>query len=332
MNEKMLEKIDSLREDFKATTGDAFQYFYCPILFQDENVQLCKAHIINRALPKSAKDWTIQRKDVDNFYGSIFESDFAAIKYKDNRSVGDAFVDKDLSRVIQPKIIAGGKPVEYFHSDEAIPEKHTRMVLEHQGKSATLWLKMSPSELVSKQDVNWELEVEKDIRIPALVSLIKAAHLTLFHLLGYRYALSAGAHFVGYDILGRFYLDNNGSTKQECLQKASSHFKQYIQMVRPILWVKAPIEGTLSDKQMLICQNAEGRYWAFVVFVRIMKTLHAVLLPLFINPEDVAFYLEFMNNDVEAIEVCWGQFKTDHWEIDKSKTKLRWPKKGILLP
>ena len=331
MNKEMLEKVNSLRVDFRATTGAEFQHFYCPILYRDENVQLCKAHIINSALPKSARDWTAQRKDVDNFYGAAFESDFMAIKYKDNRTVADAMSDKDLSRLLKPKILADGEPVDYFYSSSNVPNDNVKIVLEHQGKASEFWLRISPNEMLAKHDVRWEIGVQKDIRIAAFVSLIKAAHLTLFHLLGYRYALSAGGHFVGYELLGRFFLANHDYSKQDCLQNAVFHFKEWGHLVRPILSVAFPIEGTLSDKQMLICENLEGRYWAFVVFVRIMKTLHAIMLPTFMAPEDIAFYLNFMKNDVESIDVCWGQFKSDHWEISKAKTTLRWPKKGVPL-
>jgi hypothetical protein len=331
MNEKIRERLDSLQNDFKTIAGAKFRHFYCPILYRDENVLLCKAHIINSALPDSDRNWTVQRKDVDNFYGTVFESDFMAKKYKDDRTVADAFVDKDLSRVLKPRILANGEPVEYYRSSVNGPDYHTKLMFEHQGKSAELWLRISPSELLAKHDVHWEIEVEKDIRIPAFVSLIKAAHLTLFYLLGYRYALSAGGHLIGFELLGRFFLSYRNFPKQECQQRALAHFMEWQHLVRPIASVAFPVEGTLSDKQMLICRNLQGRYWAFVVFVRIMKTLHAVLLPTFITPEDIAFYLDFINSDVESIDVCWGQFKGDHWEISKATAKLRWPKTGVLL-
>lgn len=331
MNEEILERLYALQDDFKTIAGTKFQHFYCPILYRDEDVELCKAHIINNALPESARNWTVQRKDIDNFYGTVFESDFMAIKYKDNRTVADAFVDKDLSHVLKPRILADGKPVDYYRSSANGPDYHTKLIFEHQGKSAELWLRISPSELMAKHDVSWEIEVEKDIRIPAFVSLIKAAHLTLFHLLGYRYALSAGGHFIGFELLGRFFLSYHSFAKQQCQGEALAHFMQWQHMVRPIESVAFPVEGTLSDRQMLICRNLQGRYWAFVVLVRIMKTLHAIMLPTFTTPEDIAFYLDFMKNNAETIDVCWGQFNGDHWEISKGTTRLRWPKTGVLM-
>jgi hypothetical protein len=113
MKEKIRHRINALQADFQTIAGSKFRHFYCPILYRDEDVTLCRAHIINNALPDSARNWTIQRKDVDNFYGNVFESDFMAIKYKNGRTVADAFVDRDLSHVLKPRILADGEPIEY---------------------------------------------------------------------------------------------------------------------------------------------------------------------------------------------------------------------------
>lgn len=66
-------KLDELRSDYRAVVGSPFSHFFCPIVFLDEDVDLCRAHIVNRAFPESSRSWTVQRTDVDNFYGSTFE-------------------------------------------------------------------------------------------------------------------------------------------------------------------------------------------------------------------------------------------------------------------
>jgi hypothetical protein len=67
-------KLELLRKDYKSIRGKPFNYFYCPILFRDENVPLCRGHIVNRAFPNSYRVWTAQRKDVDNFFWTYFEA------------------------------------------------------------------------------------------------------------------------------------------------------------------------------------------------------------------------------------------------------------------
>jgi len=68
-------KLEKLRSDYHQVRGAPFSHFFCPVLFSDEDVPLCKAHIVNLVFPDSSRIWTVQRKDVDNFYGSTFEAD-----------------------------------------------------------------------------------------------------------------------------------------------------------------------------------------------------------------------------------------------------------------
>ncbi len=56
--------------------------------------------------------------------------------------------------------------------------------------------------------------------IPTLVSLIKTAHLSLFHLLGYRYAAFPSGRFIGRDIVGNFFLANASKPRRGVLSSA----------------------------------------------------------------------------------------------------------------
>jgi hypothetical protein len=96
----MEQVLDLLRADYPAVTGSPFSHFYCPILFRDEDVELCRAHIVNRAFPDSNKTWTVQRADVDNFYGGMFEADFVALQFRGKKLADHIIVDPDLSKVI----------------------------------------------------------------------------------------------------------------------------------------------------------------------------------------------------------------------------------------
>lgn len=66
-------KLERLRSDYADVVGRPFEFFYCPILHRDESTDLCRAHLINRAFQGSSNKWTIQRADIDNFYGSRIE-------------------------------------------------------------------------------------------------------------------------------------------------------------------------------------------------------------------------------------------------------------------
>jgi len=88
--------------------------------------------------------------------------------------------------------------------------------------------------MLSTNDQDWQISVEKDLRLPALVSLLKAAHLTLFEMLRYRYVLSAVGHFMGQSILGKFFLQNEGLAKQAVIANAYGHFREFMNLVRPV--------------------------------------------------------------------------------------------------
>lgn len=63
------ERLSGLRGDYEAVTGAPFRHFFCPILYRDEDIELCEAHIVNGAFTDSPKATTIQRKDIDPAFG-----------------------------------------------------------------------------------------------------------------------------------------------------------------------------------------------------------------------------------------------------------------------
>jgi hypothetical protein len=325
-------KLEKLGEDYNRTRGRQFTYFFCPILFKDDDVPLCKAHLVNRAFADSSRGWTVQRKDVDNFYGSTFEADFVAIQYHENRNLGNTIIDKKLSRSLNPKFLVDGEPVEFYITDTDIPKHFTRVEFDNDGEITQLGLKISPEDMLAATKKNWEIAISKDIRIPALVSLIKAAHLTLFELLGYSYALSAGGHFVGRQILGEFFLRNHEKAKPEVLEDALPFFREFAHMVRPVQSSAINFQGTITDNLLLICKGSNTPPWAFIIFIKTSQSLHAVMIPIFEQPDAVAQFIRFQQDDNDSIEVVLSQFDHDHWKIDKKSTKLTWPKRGVLYP
>src|SRR5260221_5330298 len=121
--------------------------------------------------------------------------------------------------------------------------------------------------------------ISKVVRIQAFVSLIKAAHLTLFELLGYRYALSSGGQFVGRQILGEFFLQNRDKPKGEVLANAQPFFRKFATMSRPIV-NPVDFQGTISDGRLLACrENSADDPWALIVIVKTSRMLHSVMVP-----------------------------------------------------
>jgi len=97
-NTGLEKRLEELRADFASLTGAPFQHFFCPVLFVDEDAALCKGHVVSQAFPSSTRRWTVQRKDVDSFYGSYFETDFQALLYREGGTPASVLFDKKLSR------------------------------------------------------------------------------------------------------------------------------------------------------------------------------------------------------------------------------------------
>ncbi len=323
----MWRKLEKLRADYERVAGRPFAHFHCPVLFRDEDVPLCRAHVVNQAFPDPCPCWTVLRRDVDAFYGSNFEADFVTIQYKEDRRLETAFIDAKLSKRLRPEITVDGKAVEYFIGDATLPSGFTPIEIHFDdGQAVKRVLKMRGRDIAAAADKRWEIAISKNLQIPALVSLIKAAHLTLLEMLGYRYALSAGGYFVGRQILGDFFLKNLNEPRRVVLRNADDFFWEFAHMARPVESSEVSLRGTVTDGKAFICREGRRAPWALIVFVRTSRSLHAVLMPILNDPEAVAKFLAFLKSDDECIEANWASLERDDWRISNETMKLRWPK------
>lgn len=332
MNTKMLSKLEKLRADYAQVKGQPFSHFYCPILFRDEDTELAKAHIVGRAFRASSRHWTVQRKDVDNFYCSNFEADFIDIEFREKPNAGRTITEKVLAKKFHPRILADNKQVNYFVAQGNIPDHFTPVKFDSDGRTVLLGLKMSPKDFLAVRERKWEIVISKDVRIPALVSLIKAAHLTLFEMLSYHYALSAGGYFVGRDVLGEFFLRNCNKTKSEVLKDAHLFFREFANMVRPIQSSSLNLRGTITDGLVLVCKDNMGSPWALIAFVKTLQSLHAVMIPILDQPDSAAKFIGFLKDEKESINVAYCRYEQGQWKLSNESVKLLWPKTGTLYP
>ena len=324
-------KREQFNRDYNTESGKTALRFYCPILMKDENVELCKAHIVNRAFSDKPNAWTVQRKDVDNFYGSMFEADFLDIDAFEEAEPLKILFDKKRSKRFAAKLFLEGEPVDHFFSDSTVPKEFTKLQFVNLDSSPSLGVKMTFADIAEAQGKNWEVEIVRDIRIPTLVSVIKAAHLTLFELLGYRHVLRLAGYFTGRQILGNFFLENQGKSKKDVLAAAHPFFREFVHMVRPLI-LHPEFKGSITDKTFYMCVGSSGVIWGIIVFVKTAHMLHAVLTPIFETAEQSVTFLDFLRNQNSWIQVAPCQFEEDQWKISKETRPIYWPKEGVLYP
>jgi hypothetical protein len=324
-------RLQELRADFEEVTGTAFPHFYCPILFRDENVELRKAHIVNRAFSSIGRDWTVQRKDVDGFFGICFELDFVDIQYEEHITASKAIVDKALAKRFRPQVLIDGQPVPYYYGNAATPSRpdHAKVQFEGDHGTADLRLKLTRTTLEATDAANLQVRVERDLRIPALVSLIKVAHLTLFRMLGYRYALSVGGHFMGWSILGEFYSKNHHFDKAVVIENAETHFAEFSNLVRPVISHDPHLEGTVVDNLLYVCETATSVPWAFMVFATTTNALHAIVVPILEHSDGVARFISFLKSDGGTVHGRLSRYEGGEFKASPKMTAFTWPNVGF---
>lgn len=327
MNRTDLKKLEGLRSDYASVVGVPFESFYCPVTFRDDDTELCRAHLVNQAFVHASRRWTIQRKDVDGFYGAFFESDFVKLQLGGAADEEPFAVLADKRRAqLQPAVYLDGERIEHYVAHNDVPPQHSKFAVDFAGKTVSLGLKLHPDETLAAADRNWEIRIEKDVRLGALVSLLKSAHLTLFEMLGYRYALSAGGHFMGSTILGEFFTRNHCLPRASILANAFSHFSEFANMVRPAFATDHGLKGTAVDGLLHMCTRGTEIRWAFLVQIKTGDSLHAVLVPTFDDPVGIELFLRFLQNDEENIDAALTKFDGEKWLIAKEMRRLRWPK------
>jgi hypothetical protein len=324
MNPDMRNKLNNLRDDYQNVTGVPFTHFFCPILYRDEKVKLCRGHIINHRFEEASRCWTIQRQDIDNFYGSNFESEFVLIQYRGKLGPFEALQEKTLN----PKIRINGEIIDYYHFNGNLnPEDFTPVIFTKNGEEVILVVKIPPSEVERLKEDNWEIENKTDLMIPSIVSLIKAAHLTLFEILGYSYIFSKGGHFIGKKILGKFFEKNQNKTKSEIKIEGLDFFSKYQSIIRPVNSIDRELSnGSIRTGKFVVCHDlGEKMPWAYMVFISFVDQIHVVLIPYAKqSSSSLNKYLKFVEQPRERFIIREKKLKNGQSLIQSKE--IEWPK------
>ena len=329
MSEELDTQLERLRADYEEVTGKPFKHFYCPTLRVDEDSPLCLGHIVNRTLPETTRKTIVQRQDVDGFYGRVFETGFQDAIRLLGKTVEDIVFDPDLRNKVQIELFLDGVKVEWYEFRGHMAPDHFGLSLTHGDRELRLVLKETPIS-PGGQGKKCSFAITGDFRIAALVSVIKAAHLTQFRLLGYRYGCSDAAAYVGSEILGRFYLENRHKKDAAEIRKAAlEFFRPYVAMMRPLAATDGTFTGTVDDNQVFACIGKDNNMFATGVFIRAVNQVHMVILPSFTSDNALEQYNEFLNNSDEnfGVKVLVFDRAGKCWRTDESAPiPIHWPK------
>ena len=274
---------------------------------------------------------TIQRKDVDNYYGTLFESAFSDVKWVDRSVVKEALRDRNLRQRLGLKLISDNQVQQhYFPSSNSSVNReiHTPIELHLDDETVPLALKQPRGELEQKLDGRWQFRVEKDASLAAVVSLLKSAHLTLFHLLGYKYVFSPGGQLLGRKALGEFFLntyDPQGWDRKCALDIAQRHFNPFANTVRPILAQFLGLQGTITDGRILACGTGDTP-WGLGILIRCGGRMHTVIVPNIEKDESAALFSRFLDSPFpQQIEGRVGKIREGELEMCSDFFSFEWP-------
>ena len=313
MSDGIQERLAQLRDDYARVAQTPFKHFFCPILWTDEAVALCMGHVVNKAF---SNKWVVQREDIDNFYGSTVEADFqAALECKcKGQSLDEVISDPNLRKKANLRLTCDDENVGlYFYNKHKSPN-HSRAQYETaSGELVDLAYKMSRDDSVAARNKQWAFHGSRDDAPAAAASLIKAAHLTMFYLFEYRYALSAAGRYVGHNILGGFYRQNREKPLKEAKEAAKTYFSEFTNIVAPLGNAGHLMEGTVNDNRVFFYfQGSSGEPFGMGVIVKTNELLWVVLIPFVCeNGDGIAAYLDFLRNDNESVATILSQFNTN---------------------
>ena len=339
-NEKVKRVLEIHRADFQRVAGQPFEHFYCPILHEDAPASLQKGHVINESFKGAPGIWVVQRQDVDSFFGKNFEADFDAFVYAQGKPRRALFRDKKLYQHFRPRFFRGAERINYFlyEAGKAVPDGHQLIELpaDDDSESVSLCVKISAEALKNPDPTKpFAWEWRRDFRIPAIPTLIKAAHLTMFRMFGYRYVMSEVGKYVGDYILGRFYREHKHKKKIAVVQAALTYFHEFRHMVRPIHFSNTAADGTLLDGGVYYCSSDTEPLWAMVIIVRTGDVTNAVLIPVPDNPLAMEKFRSFLaSEDAESLEMMEGKFDSTRevWVATPPPQRCRWPKNPESYP
>jgi len=193
-------ELQRLNLQYRDLTGQTVRNYVCPITLQDRpGEELCKGHILNQSLVKASRAHVIQYKDVDNCFGQSIEPHL--VKWLNLPFAKP----EDLVKMAKTLTITGpdGQKIDTFWANKAAKEKFQQIGLYRPDGStfASPFLKnvKLPPGQYKQAEIVWNLTLSN---ASILGSLLKAAHLAMFRMIGYSWVLNPAGDKVRRALVG----------------------------------------------------------------------------------------------------------------------------------
>jgi len=306
------EKLESYLDDCEQCAGRRPESFLCPILLDEAgDAELIDGHILPQSLRTAARATVLQRADLDNFYGHTVEPALIEFLNSVTYTKADFFERAKGVQIVSDK--AG--PLDLFVPSPKSKPPFPKLGLKD-SKGATI---SSPHVKGTADDlggVSGSAEVRGSMSFhkPSVDgAMLKSAHLALFRLSGYRWALSAPGRYVS-DPLRRFFHSKGEQSDAEAI------FGEFGNAVHVVLAQAFPF-NTLADSTVLLHDQLDDPrsvdpFAISCIFVVNDRTL-LVTLPFCLDDADFENRLE----DYQRL--------MDNWQLDHRMVRATMSKTSI---
>jgi hypothetical protein len=302
----LVQRTEEYRADYESVTGKRFDHFFCPILHRDEQVEMCRGHVVADAF-EICDEWVPQRKDLDNFYGSAVEADLIKVVEDRGKNPFRIWLDPELRKRHRPKLEYDGKEWGHYFPKGDVPqvEGHTPIVVDGpDGIRHKMMVKVTPDVLLNAENAKINLVIERDYRPEVTAAMIKAAHLTMFHIFRYDHVFRSSGLFLA-SILRDFY-EANKPPKRIANSDVEDYFLRYSRMISPLVVAdKHFLQGTITDRRFIACVSSTKARFALGVVVRAKDDMFCVFLP---TDQGINTYFSFLNEPPPSIAAQIVQF------------------------
>ncbi len=193
--------------NYKELTREVPEGMICPITLRDIPFdELCNGHILNKGLQHASRVTLPQARDLDSYFGATIEADL--VKYLNFPILSS---EEHLSKVKKLTIrLPTGHRVEGFFAGDEAAKRFSRVDLKNSAGEVVASPYVRDNEIRGEYKdiaVEWVITVND---LALIGALIKSAYLTVFKLVGYRYALDPVGNIVRRSLASFF---NDRATK-----------------------------------------------------------------------------------------------------------------------
>ena len=295
-------RLGTLNQAVARAKGTLWRPFFCPILMTNEPAELCKGHVVSRSV--GGRDWVVQRKDVDNFFGHFVESDLAHLVTL--HELDEA--DEALGYLHRHRLMGGRVPVT-VETNRQVTQNPS---LQDESNVGRLFFDMDR------------------LLLGAQIACIHTVHLGLFKTVKYGYVFDRAGEFPAAllrNLFTAFAGEQGKAARREVRrdpERLRAMFSPYGNLVRPAGGARDHLDPRLLENPFhwfQVAWNGE-RPFATIHYIQAKGQCHAVMAYSSFHGESIAVSV---SEAPISFSVSLGHWQGNVVEVAPTRIDAVWP-------